>query len=86
MASFDGLDLKTELLRGVYEYGFRKPSPIQSRAMLPLIEGKDTIAQAESGTGKTFTFIIGTLQLIECTVEEVQALVLAPKRELALQI
>ena len=67
-ASFDDLGLKTELLHGVYEYGFRKPSPIQSSAIIPLIEGKDTIAQAESGTGKTFTFIIGTLQIIDCTV------------------
>jgi len=74
------------LLRGIYGYGFEKPSPIQQKAILPIIKGKDTIAQAQSGTGKTATFAIGTLQILDTSVNEVQTLVLAPTRELAQQI
>jgi translation initiation factor 4A len=84
--SFDDLNLKKELLRGIYGYGFEKPSHIQQKAIMPIIQGRDTIAQAQSGTGKTGTFAIGCLQLIDTGVNEVQALVLAPTRELAQQI
>lgn len=84
--SFDELNLKKELLRGVYGYGFEKPSHIQQKAIIPLIKKRDTIAQAQSGTGKTATFAIGCLELIDTNVNEVQALVLAPTRELAQQI
>lgn len=62
---FDELELKEEVLRGIYGYGFEKPSPIQMKAILPIIQGKDTIAQAQSGTGKTATFAISILQLID---------------------
>jgi translation initiation factor 4A len=84
--SFDELNLKKDLLRGIYGYGFEKPSNIQQKAILPIIKGRDTIAQAQSGTGKTATFAIGCLELIDTNVNEVQALVLAPTRELAQQI
>jgi translation initiation factor 4A len=84
--SFDELNLKTDLLRGIYGYGFDKPSSIQQRAILPILKQKDVIAQAQSGSGKTGTFVIGTLQVIDLTKLEVQALVLAPTRELAQQI
>jgi len=84
--SFDELELKKDLLRGIYGYGFEKPSPIQQKAIMPIIKGKDVIAQAQSGTGKTATFAIGTLQLVDPSVNEVQTLVLAPTRELAQQI
>lgn len=84
--SFDELNLKKELLRGIYGYGFEKPSHIQQKAILPIVKGRDTIAQAQSGTGKTATFAISCLQLIDTSVNEVQALVLAPTRELAQQI
>jgi translation initiation factor 4A len=83
--SFEELQLKDELLRGIFGYGFEKPSPIQQKAILPLIQKKDTIAQAQSGTGKTAAFAIGTLQLIDSSINDVQALVLAPTRELAKQ-
>ena len=83
--SFDELNLKTELLRGIYGYGFEKPSIIQQKAILPIIKGKDVIAQAQSGTGKTAAFAIGTLQLIDPKKEEIQCLVLSPTRELASQ-
>jgi translation initiation factor 4A len=84
--TFDELGLKPDLLRGIYGYGFEKPSPIQQKAILPVIKGRDVIAQAQSGTGKTATFAIGTLELIDTALEEVQTLVLAPTRELAQQI
>ena len=84
--SFDDLNLKKELLRGIYGYGFEKPSHIQQKAIMPIIQGRDTIAQAQSGTGKTGTFAIGSLQLIDTNINEVQSLVLAPTRELAQQI
>ena len=57
--SFDDMGLKEDLLRGIYSYGFEKPSAIQQRAIKPLILMRDTIAQAQSGTGKTATFTIG---------------------------
>ena len=49
VSSFDDMDLKEELLRGIYAYGFEKPSAIQQRAIMPCIEGHDVIAQAQSG-------------------------------------
>ena len=62
--TFDDMNLKDELLRGIYSYGFEKPSSIQQRAIIPMAEGHDIIGQAQSGTGKTATFTIGTLQLL----------------------
>jgi len=84
--NFDNMNLKEDLLRGIYSYGFEKPSAIQQRAILPLSKGKDIIAQAQSGTGKTATFSIGILQQIDLSVQDCQALILAPTRELAQQI
>eukprot|EP01015_Nassula_variabilis_P036245 TRINITY_DN92_c0_g1_i5.p1 TRINITY_DN92_c0_g1~~TRINITY_DN92_c0_g1_i5.p1 ORF type:complete len:396 (-),score=109.22 TRINITY_DN92_c0_g1_i5:123-1310(-) len=84
--SFDELDLKPDLIRGIYGYGFEKPSAIQQKGILPLLERKDTIAQAQSGTGKTGTFAISTLQIIDTSSLNCQALILAPTRELAQQI
>lgn len=84
--SFDDMNLKEELLRGIYAYGFEKPSAIQQRAIMPCIQGRDVIAQAQSGTGKTATFSISILQQIDTNIRECQALILAPTRELAQQI
>ncbi|WWD08418.1 ATP-dependent RNA helicase eIF4A [Kwoniella europaea PYCC6329] len=84
--NFDNMDLKGDLLRGVYAYGFERPSAIQQRAIMPIITGRDCIAQAQSGTGKTATFSISILQRIDTTVKKTQALILAPTRELAQQI
>ena len=84
--TFDELGLKKDLLRGIYAYGFEKPSNIQMKAVLPIIEGRDVIAQAQSGSGKTGAFVIGTLQVIDMSVPEIQVLILAPSRELANQI
>jgi ATP-dependent RNA helicase len=84
--TFDAMGLREELTRGVYNYGFEKPSAIQQRAIVPIITGRDVIAQAQSGTGKTATFSIAMLQSIDTAVRETQALVLSPTRELAQQI
>merc|ERR1739838_1069311 len=58
--SFDEMALREDLLRGIYAYGFEKPSAIQQRAIIPCIKGYDVIAQAQSGTGKTATFAISS--------------------------
>ena len=84
--SFDDMGLREELQRGIYAYGFEKPSAIQQKGILPLIRGHDSICQAQSGTGKTATFTIGVLQKIDLSQRECQALLLAPTRELAQQI
>lgn len=83
---FDKMPLKEKLIRGIFAYGFEKPSYIQQRAIVPLSEGHDIIAQAQSGTGKTATFTIGTLQRVDTEYDYCQALILAPTRDLALQI
>lgn len=84
-ASFDTMRLKEDLLRGIYAYGFERPSAIQQRAIVPIIQGRDVIAQSQSGTGKTAVFSIGILQSLDTTSNETQALVLSPTRELAEQ-
>ena len=78
-------DLNPQLLRGIYAYNFEKPSHIQQRAILPMMGGRDVIAQAQSGTGKTGAFGVGTLQIVDAAKREVQALIMAPTRELAKQ-
>ena len=82
---FEDLNLREELLRGVFSHGFEEPSAIQQRAILPILKGHDTIAQAQSGTGKTATFTISVLQKLDLSNRNVQALVLSPTRELAAQ-
>jgi translation initiation factor 4A len=83
--NWDELDLDRKLLRGIFAYGFEKPSPIQQKAIKPIIEGRDVIAQAQSGTGKTATFTIGALQRINLADHKTQVLILSPTRELATQ-
>ena len=78
-------ELNSQLLRGIYAYNFEKPSHIQQRAILPMMGGRDVIAQAQSGTGKTGAFGVGTLQIVNSAKREVQALIMAPTRELAKQ-
>ena len=73
--SFEDMDLNDSLLRGIFAYGYEKPSIIQQKAIKPLMEGKDIIAQAQSGTGKTATFTIGMLQTIDSEKYETQAII-----------
>jgi len=84
--NFDDMNLKPNILKGIYSYGFEKPSSIQQKAIVPLAKGYDIIAQSQSGTGKTGTFSIGILERINFDEDCTQALILAPTRELASQI
>lgn len=84
--TFEDMRLKKKLIQGIYNYGFEKPSVIQQKGIVPIIMKKDIIAQAQSGTGKTATFVIGTLQTLESDNSSIKILVIVPTRELAHQI
>ena len=84
--SFDDMELNENLLRGIYGFGFEKPSEIQKQAICHVTAGGDVIGQAQSGTGKTGAFTIGLLNRIDPTQKSLQAIVLLPTRELALQV
>lgn len=79
-------EMDVKILRGIYANGFEKPSPIQSKSILPMIQGNDLIAQAQSGTGKTGAFTVGTLHNIDVSDNSTQAIILTPTRELTLQV
>ncbi|KAK9093619.1 hypothetical protein Syun_028530 [Stephania yunnanensis] len=85
ICTFDEMGIRDDLLRGIYAYGFEKPSAIQQRAVLPIIKGRDVIAQAQSGTGKTSMIALTVCQMVDTSSREVQALILSPTRELAAQ-
>lgn len=68
--TFDSMGLKAELLRGVYNYGFEKPSAIQQRAIVPIVKERDVIAQAQSGTGKTSLISMAVCQIVDTKVRE----------------
>ena len=84
--TFDVLNIQENILRGVYAYGFEKPSVIQSKSIPLIIQGKDIIAQAQSGTGKTGAFVIGSLCRINIEEKSSQILIIVPTRELADQV
>ena len=84
--NWDDLELNENLLRGIYAMSFEKPSEIQQKAILPIIQNNDVIAQAQSGTGKTGAFSISTLQKIDLSLNEVQTIIIAPTQELSKQI
>lgn len=83
--TWDDLELSPDLLRGIYAYGFENPSPIQKKAIKPIVMKRDVIAQAQSGTGKTATFTIGALSNVDVAINSTQALVLSPTKELTIQ-
>lgn len=82
---FDSFNLKESLLRGIYSYGFENPSAIQKKAVPKIMESKDLIAQAQSGTGKTGAFSIGALQCVDESLKQTQTLIISPTRELVSQ-
>ena len=86
MQSFDALPLRPDVLKGVLEAGYVRPFPIQAQAIGPLLEGRDLVGQAKAGSGKTLAFGIPLVQSVNERQQEVQGLVLAPTRELAVQI
>ena len=64
------MNLKEDLLRGLYAYGFEKPSAIQQRAVMPILSGRDVIAQAQSGTGKTSMIALTLCQMVDINTRE----------------
>ena len=81
--NWEDIDMNTNILRGIYAYGFEKPSPIQKKAILPILHKKDLIAQAQSGTGKTAAFSIGALSRVNVNIRSTQILILSPTNPLA---
>tara|TARA_B100000524_G_scaffold347823_1_gene250629 strand:+ start:282 stop:1547 length:1266 start_codon:yes stop_codon:yes gene_type:complete len=86
ISSFDDLDIPENLLRGIYSHGFEIPSIIQKKAIVPLLKKRDLIAQSQSGTGKTGSFLIATMAQIDIEIKQPQVIILCPNRELATQI
>lgn len=84
--SFEEMDLKEELLRGIYAYGFEKPSKIQQLAIEPFLKGKNIVVRAQSGTGKTASYAIPILHKVDPSINAIQALILVPIRELSMGV
>lgn len=82
--TFDSMNLKDNILRGVYAYGFEYPSEVQKKGIVAVINGKDSIVQAQSGTGKTATFSISLLSKVT-EEKNIQGIIMSPTRELASQ-
>jgi translation initiation factor 4A len=84
-SDWDSADIDHDILKGIYSYGFERPSVIQCKAIRPIAKGKDVLAQAQSGTGKTASFTIGALSVVNLKHNFPQVLILSPTRELTLQ-
>ena len=84
--NWDDFDLNDDILRGIYRYGFEKPTPIQCLTIRHIIDKKDLIGQAQSGTGKTGSFTVAALQRIDFDKDTTQCIMIAPTRELVKQI
>ena len=84
--NFNDLPLSRDVLKGIKALGFKTPSPIQAESIMPLLEGRDVIGQAQTGTGKTAAFGIPMIEGVDLSDKSVQGLILAPTRELAIQI
>ncbi|KAF2685503.1 ATP-dependent RNA helicase-like protein dhh1 [Lentithecium fluviatile CBS 122367] len=82
---FEDFFIKRELMMGIFEAGFEKPSPIQEETIPVALTGRDILARAKNGTGKTAAFVIPTLERVNPKTPKTQALILVPTRELALQ-
>ena len=83
--NFENLNLKENLIKGVYIYGFKKPSKIQVKGIQAINTGKDSIIQSQSGTGKTATYLLGILNRLDDN-DKCQGIIITPTRELALQV
>ena len=83
---FEDLPISDEIKRSVAELGFEEPSPIQAQSIPVILTGKDVIGQAQTGTGKTAAFSIPVLDMVDPNKKSVQAIVLCPTRELAIQV
>src|SRR5450631_4192398 len=85
-ATFASLGLSVPLLETLAQLGYEAPTPIQARAIPVLLSGRDLIGQAQTGTGKTAAFALPMIERIDPTRMDTQALILAPTRELAVQV
>ena len=83
---FSELGIAPELLKAIESLGFELPSPIQSEAIPPALEGRDVVGQSQTGSGKTMAFAVPAMQLIDPKTRAVQVLILCPTRELAMQV
>src|SRR5918997_5277198 len=86
MAAFSELGLSEPLVQALAHLGYERPTPIQEQAIPELLQGKDVIGQAQTGTGKTAAFGLPLLEYVDVENPEVQALVLTPTRELCIQV
>ena len=86
MTTFKDLGLSEDILNALSDVGYESPSPIQEQAIPHLLQGHDVIGQAQTGTGKTAAFGLPMVQFVDPSDEDVQALVLTPTRELAIQV
>ena len=86
LTNFEDIIDNNKLLRGIYSYGFEMPSNIQHKSIPIISQGKDLIAQSQSGTGKTGSFSIGILNNIDHEKQELQKLILTPTHELTIQV
>jgi ATP-dependent RNA helicase DeaD len=86
MKTFEELGLSPPVLAALRDIGYESPSPIQEQAIPPLLAGRDVIGQAQTGTGKTAAFGLPMVEYVDPDVDEVQALVLTPTRELCIQV
>jgi len=83
---FGDLTIHPKVMRAIEDLGFMAPTPVQAKAIPLMLEGRDVLAQAQTGTGKTAAFAIPILQLIEPTLRKPQALIVVPTRELCVQV
>lgn len=83
--TFEAMGLSDDILRGVYAAGFESPSAIQARAVAPILAGRDVVAQAQSGTGKTSMLALTAVARVDVATRATQVLILSPTRELAAQ-
>ena len=86
VTKFEELQLDDRIIRAITEMGFEEASPIQAQAIPVVLEGRDMIGQAQTGTGKTAAFGLPLLQKVDPKVKKLQAIVLLPTRELAIQV
>src|SRR3712207_9560172 len=86
ITNFNELEVKDEITKAIADLGYEQPSPIQAKAIPVVLEGYDVIGQAQTGTGKTAAFSIPLLEKIDPSDKRLQAIVLCPTRELAIQV
>ena len=86
ITKFEDLPISDEIKRSIAEIGFEEPSPIQAQSIPVILSGKDVIGQAQTGTGKTAAFSIPILEKVDPNNKHLQAIVLCPTRELAIQV